>query len=58
MTSKTCVRCKRLLQASAFARDPYKSDGLGSYCRECRADMHQERKAQKWVRENKPRRGR
>jgi hypothetical protein len=45
---KTCTKCKRDLPITEYCKDKYKSDGLNSACRECKA------KDQKKYRKNNP----
>lgn len=37
-THKICARCERLMPRNSFAKAKGKTDGLGSYCRDCRRE--------------------
>ncbi|NYH13558.1 hypothetical protein [Paraburkholderia bryophila] len=39
---KTCPHCQIIKTADQFHRDRQKSDGLSTYCRECRNEMNRE----------------
>jgi len=44
---KTCVKCGKILPASAFRPNNKSKDGLQSYCKECQAEYDKERREAK-----------
>ena len=40
---KTCLLCLRQLPDSHFGKDVSRSDGLHTYCKECRSRRHRSR---------------
>jgi hypothetical protein len=46
-TFKICARCREHLGASAYRISPYSSDGLDSWCIECRREYSREWRARK-----------
>lgn len=50
MGAKTCPKCERSLSVSAFSRNASRSDGLQSWCRECKKVQDTE-----YYQRNKPR---
>ena len=67
VTTKFCAKCKNEVNASEFYKNTLNKDGLDSYCKQCKATYHQERKESKkllsfkqvashqkfWLQENK-----